>query len=276
MHAHLHTHTHTHTYWLMSLCEDSVNYVRGMADLCHIVATIIQSELRLHNRTDQSECAHLVHVVCHNIIIIQAGGLTLLTTPPLLHPIQHHIARCILAHIHAIRCCKQGCERADLAYMKNPKERIKGTDNVNSTHLIMQYVVLDNLWCTRIDFIPFEACYLSNQQAKKLVSLLALSLTRPVKARNQEQNLLTTYVIMARTISSSESSRLVNCSPLLHISVHCCVRWRSHSLWPFTSSPTCLIASLTGSSSMKTNIARSWDGGGGGGFWATRKHSLTS
>ena len=28
--------------------------------------------------------------------------------------------------MHAIRCCKQGCERADLAHMKSSKERVKG------------------------------------------------------------------------------------------------------------------------------------------------------
>ena len=34
-------------------------------------------------------------------------------------------------HMYAIRCYKQGCERADLAYMKSSK--VKGTDYVNST-----------------------------------------------------------------------------------------------------------------------------------------------
>ena len=42
-------------------------------------------------------------------------------------------------HTHAIRYCKQGCERANLAHMKSSKERVKGTDYVNSTRLIVQY-----------------------------------------------------------------------------------------------------------------------------------------
>ena len=41
--------------------------------------------------------------------------------------------------MHALRCCKQGCEGADLAHMKNSKERVKSTDYVNSTRLILQY-----------------------------------------------------------------------------------------------------------------------------------------
>ena len=108
---------------------------------------------------------------------------------PLLHPIHPYNVlpshSYIPAHMHAIRCCKQGCERTDLAHMKSSKEREKGTDYVNSTHLMY-----NNLWRMRIYFILFGARDLSNQQAKKLVSLLALSLARPVKARNQKQNLL--------------------------------------------------------------------------------------
>ena len=114
-------------------------------------------------------------------IILQAGGS--LRSPPAapnspLLPSHSYIP----AHMHAIRCCKQGCERADLAHMKSSKERVKGTDHVNSMRLILQ------LWCMRIYFILFEARDLSNQQAKKLVSLLALSLARPVKARSQKLN----------------------------------------------------------------------------------------
>ena len=67
----------------------------------------------------------------------------------------------IPAHMHAIRCCKQGCERADLAHIKSSK-RVKGTDYVHITRLILQH----NLWRMRIYFILFEACDLSNQQAK--------------------------------------------------------------------------------------------------------------
>ena len=37
-------------------------------------------------------------------------------------------------HMHAIRCCKQGCERADLAYMKSSKERVKGTNLLRQQH----------------------------------------------------------------------------------------------------------------------------------------------
>ena len=80
----------------------------------------------------------------HDIInnLLQAGGL--LRSPPAapdsdtFHPHSY-----ISAHIymHAIRCCKQGCERADLAHMKSSKERVKGTDYVNSTSLILQYIV---------------------------------------------------------------------------------------------------------------------------------------
>ena len=92
------------------------------------------------------------------------------------------------AHMHAIRCSKQGCERADLTHMKNSKERVEGTDYVNSMHLILQ--LYHNLWRMRIYFILFEARDLSNQQAKKLISLLALSLAKPVKTRSQKQNLL--------------------------------------------------------------------------------------
>ena len=44
----------------------------------------------------------------------------------------------IPAHMHAIRCCKQGCERADLAHMESSKEKVKGTDYVNSMRLILQ------------------------------------------------------------------------------------------------------------------------------------------
>ena len=40
---------------------------------------------------------------------------------------------------------------ADLACMKSSKERIKGTDHVNSTRLILQ------LWHIRIYFILFAA-----------------------------------------------------------------------------------------------------------------------
>ena len=90
--------------------------------------------------------------------------------------------------MHAIRCSKQGCERADLTHMKNSKERVEGTDYVNSMHLILQ--LYHNLWRMRIYFILFEARDLSNQQAKKLISLLALSLAKPVKTRSQKQNLL--------------------------------------------------------------------------------------
>ena len=54
--------------------------------------------------------------------------------------------------------------------MKSTKERVKGTDYVNSMGLIVH-----NLWRMRIYFILFRARDLSNQQAKKLVSLLALS-----------------------------------------------------------------------------------------------------
>ena len=74
--------------------------------------------------------------------------------------------------------------------MKNSKERVKGTDYVNSMHLILQLAVLHNLWHMRIYFILFETRNLSNQPAKKLISLLTLSLARPVKARSQKHNLL--------------------------------------------------------------------------------------
>ena len=36
----------------------------------------------------------------------------------------------IPAHMHAIGCCKQGCERADLVHMKSSKERAKGTGSM--------------------------------------------------------------------------------------------------------------------------------------------------
>ena len=66
--------------------------------------------------------------------------------------------------------------------MKSSKEKVKGTDYVNSS--IALFVAHVHL------FHPVEARDLSNQQAKKLVSLLALSLARSVKARSQKQNLL--------------------------------------------------------------------------------------
>ncbi len=56
----------------------------------------------------------------------------------------------IPAHMHAIRCCKQGCERTDLAHMKSLKERVKGTDYVNSTSLILQLYSIICGACTLI------------------------------------------------------------------------------------------------------------------------------
>ena len=121
--------------------------------------------------------------------------------------------------MHAIWCCKQGCERVDLAHMNSSKERVKGTDYVNCTCLILQLCsIIKLLWHMHI--ILFEARDLSNAQAKKLVSLFALSLARPVKARSQKRNLATTSISMVRSNSSRESSCLANCSPL-HVSVHC-------------------------------------------------------
>ena len=96
-----------------------------------------------------------------NIIIITSRGrakrapcCTRFRYLPLHSYIPAHI------HMHAIRCCKQGCERTDLAHMKSSKERIKGTDYVNSTCLILQYSGA----CTFI-----SSCLssdLSNQQTK--------------------------------------------------------------------------------------------------------------
>ena len=64
---------------------------------------------------------------------IQGGSLR---SPPAAPYLPSH--NYIPAHMYAIRCCKHGCERADLAHMKSSKERVKGTDYVNSTYLILQ------------------------------------------------------------------------------------------------------------------------------------------
>ena len=52
----------------------------------------------------------------------------------------------------------------------------------NILHIYLTLRILSVLEC--------HTCDLSNQQAKELVSLLAVSLARPVKARSQKQNLL--------------------------------------------------------------------------------------
>ena len=60
---------------------------------------------------------------------------------------------------------------------------------------------------------PVRARDLINQLAKKLVSSLAISPARRVKARRQKQNLIvTTSVMMTMTISSHESSYIANCT----------------------------------------------------------------
>ena len=76
--------------------------------------------------------------------------------------------------------------------MKSSKEpqRVKGTDYVNSMRLILQLYGIICGTCAFISTCLSEAHGLSNQQAKKLVSLLALSLARFVKARSQKQNQL--------------------------------------------------------------------------------------
>ena len=131
---------------------------------------------------------HYNYITDHCVPIIQAGGgLAPCCTQ---FGFLHHIASYIPAHMHAIRCCKQGCERADLAHMKSSEERVNGTDYVNSTCLILQFYGIICGTCALISSILFGARDLSNQQAKKLVSLLALSLARPVKARSQKRILL--------------------------------------------------------------------------------------
>ena len=77
------------------------------------------------------------HVADKSIIIITSIGLASLApccTRFGYLPSHSYIP----AHMHIIKCCKQGCERADLAHMKSSKERLKGTDYVNSTRLILQ------------------------------------------------------------------------------------------------------------------------------------------
>ena len=64
---------------------------------------------------------------------------------------------------------------------------------------------------------PLRAHGLTNQQAKKLVGLLAVSLTR--LERNTES---TTSMTVIRAVSSPESSCLANCRQL-HASDHCCL-----------------------------------------------------
>ena len=65
------------------------------------------------------------------IIMIQAGG-SHFARPQFGYLPSHSY---IPAHMHVIRYYKQGCETADLVYMKSSKERVKGTDYVNSMSL---------------------------------------------------------------------------------------------------------------------------------------------
>ena len=69
----------------------------------------------------------------HNILL-QAGGLASLAPAAPDSDNFHYIA----IYLHTCRCCKQGYERVDLAHTKSSKERGKGTDYVNITHLILQ------------------------------------------------------------------------------------------------------------------------------------------
>ena len=66
------------------------------------------------------------------------GGAGSLHSPPAV-PASDTFHHTVAAHMHVVRCCKQGCfEMADLANMKSSKERVKGTDYVNSPCLILQ------------------------------------------------------------------------------------------------------------------------------------------
>ena len=83
------------------------------------------------------------------IINTTAGGLALLTPCYTQFGYMYLPYMYIPAHMHAIRCCKQGCERADLVHVKSSKERVKGTDYANSTHLVLH---LYNIICGTCTF----------------------------------------------------------------------------------------------------------------------------
>ena len=101
----------------------NANVVRGHLSENYLTRKFIARNIR-----------DLRYMTCY---VLQAGGSLHLPpavpNPPLL-PSHSYIS----AHMHAIRCCKQDCERADLAHMKSSKERVKGTDYVNSIGLTLQ------------------------------------------------------------------------------------------------------------------------------------------
>ena len=66
------------------------------------------------------------------------------------------------------------------------KERVKSIDYVNSTCMMLHSTSVAHVHL----LYPVRAPDLINQLAKKLVSSLAISHTRCVKARCQKQNLL--------------------------------------------------------------------------------------
>ena len=97
-----------------------------------------------------SDTFHHIATYLHHILMhvvnravkgqsLQAGGLAPYCTRFGYVPSDSYISAHI--HTHAIRYCKRGCERADPAHIKSSKERVKGIDYVNSTRLILQYIV---------------------------------------------------------------------------------------------------------------------------------------
>ena len=103
----------------------------------------------------------------------------------------------------------EACEGAILASW-----RVKGIDYVNSMHIMLHCSIVA---CVHLSVWARDP---TNQQAKKLVSLFAISLAKPVKARSQVQNLLPSWRSLGQ--SFRESSCLAKCLSL-HVSVHCCL-----------------------------------------------------
>ena len=99
-----------------------------------------------------------------------------------------------LSFIHTMSCIcmhaiKQCYERAILASLKRSQYGKGDTDYVNSMRMMLHCSTLAHAHLLH----PIRACDLINQLAKKLITLLAISLVTRVKARSQKRNLLSRW-----------------------------------------------------------------------------------